>query len=102
MLKQGADRCNSLNTHTSATIRIAGKNVCVRDGGMWKDCKSVMSLGGGDVALGLQKTIEKEWNKANSKGVLNLLRPCMLMISYIGKLIRGDDCGFGIFSIDPI
>jgi len=99
MLKYDADRCNELNTHTSATIRIAGKNVCVRDGGEWKDCKSVMSLGGGDVALGLQKTIEKEWKKVNSKGVLKLLRNGKLMNSCIGKLIKGDDCGFRISAI---
>ena len=69
MLRQCADRCNELKTHVSATIRVGGKAVCVRDGGEWKNCKSVISLGGGDVALGLQKTIEKEWSKANSKGL---------------------------------
>jgi hypothetical protein len=52
-----------LKTHTSATIRIAGKNVCVRDGGVWKDCREVLSLGGGDVTLGLEKLIDKEWKK---------------------------------------
>jgi hypothetical protein len=70
LLRDSADRCNSVNTHTSATIRIAGKNVCIRDSGEWKDCKNVMSLGDGNVALGLQRLIEKEWKKLNSKGVI--------------------------------
>jgi hypothetical protein len=72
LLGDGIDRCNRLNTHISATIRVAGKNVCVRDGGVWKDCNNVMSLGGGNVGLGLQKLIEKEWEKLNSKGVVSL------------------------------
>src|SRR5947207_14985463 len=60
LLSDCADRCNLVNTHTSATIRIAGKNVCIRDDGLWKDCKAVLSLGDGNVALGLEKLIEKE------------------------------------------
>jgi hypothetical protein len=64
-----ADRCNLVQTHTSATIRIAGKNVCVRDGGKWKDCKDVVAIGGGNVAFGLERLIEKEWRKLNSKKV---------------------------------
>jgi hypothetical protein len=72
LLLDSADRCNLVDTHTSATIRISGKNVCIRDDGVWKDCKDVLSLGGGNVALGLQKLIEKEWKKLNSKGVVSL------------------------------
>jgi hypothetical protein len=62
-LSASAKRCDQLKTHTSATVRIAGKNVCVRDGGVWKDCREVLSLGGGDVTLGLEKLIDKEWKK---------------------------------------
>ena len=58
-----------LNTHTSATFRISGRNVCKRDGGEWKECKGVLSQGGGDVTLGLQTIIEKEWKRINTKGV---------------------------------
>ena len=72
LLRDSVDRCNRFNTHTSATIRIAGKNVCIRDDGAWKDCKNVISLGDGNVALGLQKLIDKEWKKLNSKGVVSL------------------------------
>jgi len=70
LLTDCVDRCNLVNTHTSATIRIAGKNVCIRDDGLWKDCKDVLSLGGGNVTLGLQKLIEKEWRRLSSKGVI--------------------------------
>jgi hypothetical protein len=70
LLIQSAERCNQLKTHTSATIRIAGENVCVRDGGMWKDCKEPLSYGGGNVPLGIRKLIEREWKKINSKRVL--------------------------------
>lgn len=69
LLLDSADRCNLLDTHTSATIRVAGKNVCVRDDEKWKECGQLLSMGGGNVALGLQKLIEKEWNKLNGKGV---------------------------------
>src|SRR5579859_7427037 len=70
LLAQSATRCNALNVHTSATIRVAAKNVCVRDGGEWLDCRDVLSKGGGNVALGLQKMIEREWSKNNSQRVL--------------------------------
>jgi hypothetical protein len=73
LLYDNADRCNLLNTHTSATIRISGKNVCVRDGGVWKDCKDILSKGGGDVTLGLEKLIDKEWKKLDSDKVRPLL-----------------------------
>lgn len=73
MLIASAERCDRLKTHVSATIRIARKNVCVRDGGMWKDCKEPLSLGGGNVVLGMQKMIEREWKRVNSKRVLSLL-----------------------------
>lgn len=66
---ESARRCDQLNTHISATIRIGGKNVCVRDGGVWKDCREVLSLGGGDVTLGLEKLIDKEWKKGTSRRV---------------------------------
>ena len=69
LLLDSADRCDLLNTHRSATIRIAGENVCVRDDEKWKDCSRVLSMGGGNVALGLQKLIDKEWKKLNGKGV---------------------------------
>lgn len=70
LLISSAERCDRLKTHVSATIRIAGKNVCVRDGGVWKDCKEPLSFGGGNVALGIQKLIEDEWKKVNSKKVI--------------------------------
>jgi hypothetical protein len=69
MLRASIHRCDDLDTHTSATIRVSGKNVCKRDGGEWTDCKEVLSQGGGNVALGLQTIIEKEWNNINSRGV---------------------------------
>jgi hypothetical protein len=72
-LIENAERCDRLKTHTSATIRIAGKNVCIRDGGIWKDCKEPLTVGGGNVALGLQKIIEKEWKKINSKQVFSYI-----------------------------
>lgn len=72
-LYDSADRCNLLNTHISATIRIAGKNVCVRDGGEWRDCKDILSNGGGDVALGLEKLIDQEWKNLDSDRVPPLL-----------------------------
>ena len=86
-----ADRCDALNTHTSATIRIAKRNVCIRDDGAWRDCKEVMSLGGGDVAIGLQKFIEKEWKRQNSKGVLALSNFPYLMIGILanGEIVVG-------------
>jgi hypothetical protein len=69
LLIESIDRCDALNTHLSATFRVAGKNVCIRDGGVWRDCKDVLSLGGGSVTIGIQKLIEKEWKRLNSKGV---------------------------------
>jgi len=62
-----------LNTHTSATIRVSGKNICQYDGGEWKECKEPLSQGGGNVALGLQTIIEKEWKRINEKEVYFIL-----------------------------
>lgn len=76
LLGDSVQRCDLLNTHTSATIRISGKNVCVRDDGVWKDCKEVLSQGGGNVVLGLQTLIEKEWARMNSKGVCSPKKFC--------------------------
>ena len=69
MLIDCAERCDALDTHKSATIRIAGKNVCIRDDDVWKDCKEILRLGGGDVALGLKRLIDQEWKKINSRRV---------------------------------
>lgn len=66
MLLQSVERCDALNTHLSATFRVAGKNVCIRDGGEWRECREVLGLGGGDVALGLQRLIEKEYKKLST------------------------------------
>ncbi|KAK6539704.1 hypothetical protein TWF694_009907 [Orbilia ellipsospora] len=38
LLRTSAKRAIQLGIHTSCTITIEGKNVCVRDGGMWKGC----------------------------------------------------------------
>jgi hypothetical protein len=46
-------------------------------------------MGGGNVALGLQKFIEKEWKKLNSKGVSTLALSKADKCSYFG---RWDDC----------
>jgi hypothetical protein len=73
LLMNSADRCDALKTHISATIRISGKNVCVRDGGEWKDCRDILSSGGGNVAIGLQKLIEREWKRVHSNGVFLFL-----------------------------
>ena len=72
LLFDSINRCDALDTHSSATFRVAGKNVCIRDGGVWRDCRDVLSFGGGSVEIGLQKIIEKEWKKLNSKGVYTL------------------------------
>jgi len=40
--------------------------VCIRDGGEWRECREVLSLGGGNVPLGLQRLIEKEYKKINA------------------------------------
>ena len=80
LLSECVDRCNALSTHTSATIRISGKNVCVRDGDQWKYCKDLISLGGGDVAFGLERLIEREWNRLNSKGVCSTISPCFFSL----------------------
>jgi hypothetical protein len=69
LLTECAERCELLNTFTSATIRIAGKPVCIRDDETWKNCREVLSIGGGNVTLGLERLIEKEWKKLNLKGV---------------------------------
>ena len=47
--------------------------MCVRDDEKWKECDQVLSMGHGNVALGLQKLIEREWKKLNSPGVRLLL-----------------------------
>lgn len=73
LLAKCADRCDLLDTHTSATIRIASRNVCIRDSGIWRDCKDVVGLGGGNVAVGLQKLIEREWKGQFSKPVMHSL-----------------------------
>ena len=85
LLIESVGRCDQLNTHTSATIRIAGKNVCVRDGGVWKDCREVLHFGGGDVVLGLTKLIDKEWKKGSSRRVPVSLPTKNLTSSYSGK-----------------
>jgi hypothetical protein len=46
-------------------------------------------MGGGNVALGLQKLIEKEWKKLNSKGVSTLALSKADKCSCFG---RWDDC----------
>ena len=73
MLLESVNRCDMLNTHSSATFRVAGKNVCIRDGGEWRDCKDTLSLGGGSVDLGLQRLIKREWKKIHSDGVVAFL-----------------------------
>jgi hypothetical protein len=83
LLLQSVERCDALNTHLSATFRVAGKNVCVRDGGEWRDCREVLGLGGGDVALGLQRFIEKEYKKlSTSNRVLSHIFQYSFLLGY--------------------
>jgi|SRR5579862_2104292 len=103
LLTECAQRCDALNTHVSATIRISGKNICKRDDGEWKDCKEPLSQGGGNVALGLQTIIEKEWKRTQSKGVYNGIRArLMIVILAIGQVligfISGMHCEFILFA----
>jgi hypothetical protein len=94
LLIESAKRCDRLKTHTSATIRIAGKNVCVRDGGRWKDCREVLSLGGGDVTLGLEKLIHKEWKKEPSRRVISILFLCCLLVGILANWSMGLNAKF--------
>ncbi|KAF4551523.1 Hypothetical protein D9617_13g100240 [Elsinoe fawcettii] len=39
LLRDSVERSASANVTTSCTVRVDGKNWCVRDGGEWKDCE---------------------------------------------------------------
>ena len=66
-----------------------GKNICVRDNDEWKDCKEIIAMGGGNVAFGLERLIQKEWKRLNSKGVRSFsgttLTNCVQLFWQLGK-----------------
>jgi len=87
LLLQSVERCDALKTHLSATFRVAGKNVCIRDGGEWRECREVLGLGAGDVVLGLQRLIEKEYKRLSTA---NRVLPRSLSVFFIGYSLLRD------------
>ena len=45
LLEDSVKRSQEAGVDKSCTVRVAGKKWCVRDGGVWKDCKEGSGVG---------------------------------------------------------
>jgi hypothetical protein len=61
LLRESVIRSAEANATFSATVRLNGKERCIRDGGEWKDCN------GGSSVKSLVGDIEKLWAAKNGK-----------------------------------